>query len=87
MDFPYKAFKLTPTMQVKEVTVVGRMGLGYVDWLELDTGSHIHRDNLHKTVAEAVATGNAALQKQRKHVTTLMAGIEKRETNLRKAKA
>lgn len=82
--YPYTAYKLTPTFQVRQVTVVEACDH---DWVTLDTRSSIHVDHLYPTVRDAITAGEARLAEQERKARKALADIERRRINLKKAKA
>lgn len=70
-DFPYDAFALTPSFQLRPVTIIGfRCGGRYL----IDaTGGRYHHTDVHPTIKQAVAAGlekvkanREAIKKRRK---------------------
>lgn len=83
-QFPYKAFRLTPSMQVKEVMVTGSPN--YKDWLYVgEKHVWVLRCRLFETAAAAHADGAERLAVQRARHEKVGQNIERRAANLAKS--
>lgn len=83
MQYPYKAWKLMPSMMAREVEITQedyyRNG-----FLKTKDEKYVHRDEVFKTKEEAIAGGYAKLEKQKASLETQKALLAKLEANLRK---
>ncbi len=86
MEFPYEAYKLTATFQVKKVVVTSYAG-AFGETFTLESGGSIHWKHLHASVSDAIEAGRKAIAKQRANIEKLTKNVERREKNLNRAKA
>lgn len=78
---PHVEYYLTPSMQVKEVTLVGFDGCG---WQFAQDGRQYHEKNLHISREVAIAAGHARLDAQAKRLEKQHATLAKRRATLNK---
>lgn len=78
--YPYTAFMLTPSYNLRQVTVA-REGW-YTGYDVLGTGTDVHRSNLYDTREAAIAAGKKKLEQRRARLAKSAANIEKHAANL-----
>lgn len=80
--FPYKAFILTPSYNLRQVTVVKKSA-----WygLALDTGTSVSASALFDTKKAAIAHGKKAIEQRRARLAKSTVNIEKHAANLAEA--
>jgi hypothetical protein len=83
-QYPYSAFVLTPSMAVKEVTLV-RGYYASPDWDQTAMGKTYHIAKLHQTPAAAIEAGKRQLIEQEAKIEKQKATIAKCRANLAKA--
>lgn len=84
--YPFTAYLVTPSMQVRQVELVRRSPWGFSYHEEIG-GKDYHEDNLFDDPQAAIAAGRALLDVQRARLAKQQANIEKRAANLDKAAA
>lgn len=78
--FPYKAFMLTPSYNLRHVTVAKKSW--YSGQVELDTGTCVSTSALFDTKKAAIAHGKKAIEQRRARLAKSAANIEKHAANL-----
>jgi len=88
-SYPYQAFVVTPSMNIKEVKIVeqydswNRQNL----WDVTEKNTTYHVDHLHLTHAEALVAAEKTLQDQEARHKKATENLAKRRANLEKIKA
>ena len=86
--FPYTACMLTPACVVRKVTVTADVtASGYTGYVQLETGTRVHKSMLFTTKKAAIESGKKALEGRRARLAKSVANIEKHAANLAKAEA
>ncbi len=78
--FPYKAFMLTPSYNLRQVTVAKKGW--YTSQVKLDTGTSVSASALFDTKNAAIAHGKKAIEQRRARLAKSAANIEKHAANL-----
>jgi hypothetical protein len=79
-NYPYQAFVLTPTFNVKEVTIVSAYWNGTHE--QADSKKVYNRSSLYASAVDALAGGFADLEQQERTLSKRLATIKKRRANL-----
>lgn len=79
-NFPYRAFVLTPTFKIKQVTVVEEAW--YRDYYQTDSGKSYYINYLYRSKPAALAAGRKTIEEQRARLAKSQAAIDKRAANL-----
>lgn len=84
--YPYSAFIVTPSMAVKEVTLVeSAYSWSSSTWDKTESGKAYLLSSLHKTRDAAIEAGEAKLAKQIANLEKQKQTVAKRRANLDKA--
>lgn len=79
-SYPYQAFVLTPTFNVKEVTI--EANYWRTEYEQAEGGKVYRPSSLHETPAQAIAAGFVDLEQQEATLSKRLATIKKRRANL-----
>lgn len=80
--YPYTAFVLTPSMKVKEVTIVGTGW--HATFQNTENGETYHLSHVHSTREAAIAAGHAQLDAHAKRLEEQAATLDKLRATLNK---
>lgn len=83
--YPYTAFMLTPSFNLRKVEVA-REGW-YTGYDVLGTGTSVHRSKLHATGKAAIDAGKKAIEQRRARLEKSKSNLTKHEMNLAAAEA
>ena len=85
--YPYKAFVVSPSLNIMEITLVAP-GCSWAStkWDQAESGKTYNVDLLHRKRENAVAAAELSFKAQEERLAKMQVNLEKRRANLSKAK-